>query len=172
MMGEGDEFQDTDPRSQGGEIFESVIKGTDTDRTCEESKNHSNVRGEDRYTSSNSNRKQETNAQEIVHTSSNSNLGYKIPFSNHHENYKTTLNIKTLDKESSLEVVGELDSDYPTHILNGNPTLTELDCSSQFPNDVPLMSSNVSDVGLFLDSGHQTESDEEQSTRKRTKFTD
>ena len=172
MMGEGDEFQDTDPRSQGGEMFESVMKGTDIDRTCEESNNHSNDIGEDHYTSSNNNRKQETNAHEIEHTSSNNNLGYNNTFSNHHPIYKTTQHINRLDKETSLEVVGELDSDYPTHILNGNPTFTELDSSSQCPNDVPIMSSNVSDVGLFLDSGHLTESDEEQSTRKKTKFTD
>jgi hypothetical protein len=171
MMGEGDEFQDTDPRSQGGEIFESVIRGTDTDRTCEESKNHSDGRGEDQYTSSNNNRKQATNAREIVHTSSNNNLAYNNSFSNHHPTFKTTQDIKTLDKQTSFEVMGELDCDYPTHTLNGNRTFAELDCSSQFSNDVPIMSSNVSDVRLFLDSGHLPESDEEQSTRKKTKFT-
>jgi hypothetical protein len=104
--------------------------------------------------------------------SSNNNLGYTNTFSNHHPIHKTTRHINTLDKETSLEVVRESNSDYPTHILNGNSTFIELNCSSQFPNDVPTMSSNVSDVRLFLDSEHQTESDEEQSTRKKTKFTD
>ena len=172
MMGEGDEFQDTDPRSQGGEMFESVMKGTDTDCTCGESKNHSNGIGEDHHTSSNNNRKQETHAHETDHTSSNNNLGYNNTFSNHYPTYKTTQHINLLDKKNSMEVTGALDSDHLTHTLNGNQTFTEPDSSSQFPNDVPIMSSNVSDVRLFLDSGHLTESDEEQSTRKKTKFTD
>ena len=172
MMGEGDEFQDTDPRSQGGEIFESVTKGTDTDRTCDEPNNHSNGRGEDNYKSSNNNRKLETNAHETLYTNSNNSLGHNNSFSNHHPIYNTTQHINTLDKESSSEIVGQFDSDYPSYILNGNPTFSELDCSSQFPNNVPIMSSNESAVRLFFYSSHQTESDEDQGTRKKTKFTD
>ena len=176
MMGEADEFQDTDPRLLGGEILNIDTKGTVSDLTSVNTTESGINRNDNNNEGSNDNRKQDTNSDEkntsLLETrnssSNSSNLGSNYSLTIHDPFYTNTEHNNTLEHESPTE--GTVVSADPTHEEIGLPSFSGLDRTSQHLNDVPNMSSDVSDGRLFLNSGIGTIFDDHQRTRKKSKF--
>ena len=176
-MGEADEFQDTDPRSLGGETFTTDRINKVLDRQCDTTTNHDYKQ----ECSNSNNRKQDTNCHVKnslslgdVDSSSNSSLDYKnntLTTHIHHSLYKNIQNSNRLEQQTLAE--GTVVSDHPTHEERGVSLFPGYDSSFQKNhNDKFNMQSATSDSSLLFKSGLETAIDEHQGTRKKCKFTD
>lgn len=195
MMGEADEFQDTDPRSLGGEAFTTDTLNTVLDRPCDTTTNHhynqENSNNSNSNKSNNNNRKQDTicnekNSLSLVNvdsSSNSSNLDYNsntlTTHVNHHTFSKNNQNSNRLEQEQKQKQTtlaeGTVVSDHPTLEEKGVPStlFSEYDSSSQKNhNDESNMQSATLDSSLLYKSGLDTAIDEHQGTRKKCKFND
>lgn len=180
MMGEADEFQDTDPRSLGGETFTTDTINMVLDRPCDTTTNH-------HYNQENStsNRKQDIICSEknslslgdVDSSSNSSNLDYDsntlTTHTNKHTFYKNIQNSNRIEQKQKTLAEYTVVSDHPTLEDKGVTLFSGYDSSSQKNhNDESNMQSATSDSSLLFKSGLDTAIDEHQGTRKKCKFTD